>query len=231
MRRVRSSSIGQTEANLVDSNATEFTLTKHRTSTFYLLPLFIYASLVSLQAEPMAAVVASGYSVLLQQINYAGCNQILLPKVDVWFSKDRIRALMASMQTQYLFSWGRAETDYYKIEAEAGPTPAYFASVTGFRAHIHNGGHAFPIPAVTSFLDEQLRRLRLRAGQVEASGTSFFATWNGLQATRSYEVQSSTNFQQWESALRVTNPSPNLRFEFVPTPFDSKRFFRIQELR
>ena len=45
MRRVRSSSIGHTEANLLVSNVTEFTGRKHRRSVFYLLPLFIYAAI------------------------------------------------------------------------------------------------------------------------------------------------------------------------------------------
>ena len=45
MRRVRSSSIGHTEANLFESNATEFTDGKHKEIRVYLLPLFIYAAL------------------------------------------------------------------------------------------------------------------------------------------------------------------------------------------
>ena len=181
------------------------------------------ALLVSLQAEPMAAVVSSGYSILMQQIQYAASNQILLPKVDLWFAKDRMRNRMTNMQTRYFFTWGRAEADFYKIEAEAGPTPAYFAPVPQFRAFIHDGGHEFPMPAVASFLDEQLRRLRLRTVGVGGSGSYCFTTWTGLQPARSYEIQTSTNFQTWPSALSVTNPVSDLRFEYIPGLFDATR--------
>ena len=187
------------------------------------------ALLISLQAEPMGAVVASGYSILLQQIQYAACNQILLPGVDVWFPQDRMRDLMTKMQTRYFFSWGRREADFYKIEAEAGPTPAFFASVSQFRAFIHDGGHAFPMPAVASFLDEQLRRLRLRSSSVGGFGGYFFTTWTGVQPIRTYEVQTSTNLLTWDLALSVTNPVADFHFDYLQRSSDARRFFRIRE--
>ena len=186
--------------------------------------------LVALQASPTAAVVASGYSILQDQVNYAGFEQMLIPKNRVTFAAARVRELMASNLTRYLFTWGRNEGDFNKLEADLGPTSAYFASVPGFRAQVHDGGSEFPMPAVASYLAEQLRRVRFRATAVVSSGNHFSTTWIGLQVARSYEVQASSNFLTWESVRLLTNGEASLYFEYVPGHLETKRFFRLREL-
>jgi hypothetical protein len=110
--------------------------------------------LCSLYTEPDGAFVASGYSVLLDDIYPAGQDQIMFPGVASIFSKEAVRDAIGKMRTRFVFSWGRLEPDIYGYETNAHPTEKYFKGTENMRCVYHAGGHEFPSAQVRQFIQE-----------------------------------------------------------------------------
>jgi len=112
--------------------------------------------LVALQSQPAAAVVASGYSVLDDKIEYSGFEQIVIPSLRVRYSAENIRKAMGTSPTRFLFTYGRGETSVYKIEAEEGYTSKFFAGLKNVRFLTHDGGHKLPNKQVIEFIMDEV---------------------------------------------------------------------------
>lgn len=109
--------------------------------------------LTALQATPSAAIVAAGHSLLFDQLEYAGHNQLLnVPGYAALAKRDTLVTALGGSRTRWLFAWGRADTDVYRVESTTGYTAAAIDPLANVDISIHDGGHAFPVAAMQSFL-------------------------------------------------------------------------------
>jgi hypothetical protein len=112
------------------------------------------ALLNSMQSEPTYAIVLSGYSVIAEDAEWAGFDQVLLPGVwSRFLEPSTLGAHLGRLTTEYLFSWGTREQGTYRIEAEEGRTCERFEP---FDIRIEcvrfDGGHEVPVHQVRAFL-------------------------------------------------------------------------------
>lgn len=104
-----------------------------------------YASfLLSLISEPTSSIVASGYSILLEEVYYANVNQIIIDDLFSTFRKESIRNMISEKSTYYLFSWGVNEQDYYNVENQELLTYNYFKDTKKVSYYNKHSGHLFP---------------------------------------------------------------------------------------
>ena len=118
------------------------------------------ALLVSLQAEPDFAVIASGFSVLQWQVTRAEFDQIVIPGQYKVYSPDRVRAILTSQKTHYFFSYGLQEHLYYGLDATTGASCGFLGAIDPQRIKclIHDGGHGMVSERVLEFI----RQIRVR---------------------------------------------------------------------
>lgn len=110
------------------------------------------ALIVSLQASPDLAVIASGYTVL--PVRRAHFNQILVPGIaPVSLDPDVVRSTIGQQQTRYLFTYGSQEDGTYGLEAAGGHACEWFGSLKNVECLTHEGDHEFPENEVRRFLD------------------------------------------------------------------------------
>jgi hypothetical protein len=111
------------------------------------------ALLNALQSYPTAAIIASGFSIMSEKVDWAGYNQIIIPGLNKRLSMDAIRLIMQrSPTTHFLFTYGKGEEGTYKIEAEQRLSCDYSSSLENVKCEIHNGGHVFPTDIISKFL-------------------------------------------------------------------------------
>jgi hypothetical protein len=110
--------------------------------------------LASLQVRPRAAIVSSGYSVLVRKFVWSGFEQIVLPSGVYWGIHDAatLRSRIGFQPTRYFFSWGKHDSAFFKFETETGATCAALARLPNVQCVIHDGGHAFPVDEIKTFL-------------------------------------------------------------------------------
>jgi hypothetical protein len=109
--------------------------------------------LAALQAEPYAAIIASGYSTL--EVTWAGFDQLLIPGMEKLVEPGRVRDRLEELRTRFLFTFGKSEVGTYRIEAESGITCGYLAPLDAVQCEAHEGGHIFPADRVREFLNTQ----------------------------------------------------------------------------
>jgi hypothetical protein len=105
----------------------------------------------SLQAEPTAAIASSGFTILFKQVEWAGHDQFMIPGLYNEYPNDRIKSIIASQSTGYLFSWGSNEIGVMRIEGTEGITKDFFQDVDNVQSVLHDQGHVFPTPYVEEF--------------------------------------------------------------------------------
>ena len=113
----------------------------------------------ALQSKPTAAVVAAGHSLLFDQVEYAGHNQLL--NVPGYASLAKSATLVTSLRnspTAWLFTWGRADSDIYKVEADTGFTASYIEPLLNVDVSIHDGAHEFPLEDIRAFVTRTVFR-------------------------------------------------------------------------
>jgi len=111
----------------------------------------------ALQSSPNAAVVAAGHSLLFDQIEYAGHNQLLNVPGYAGLSKSAtLLKALGDSPTRWLFAWGRADNDYYGVEAATGYTAGVIGPLPNVDISIHDGGHVFPVADMRNFLQATL---------------------------------------------------------------------------
>jgi hypothetical protein len=95
--------------------------------------------------------------VLFDRVEYAGHNQLLnVPGYAELTRPSVLEAVLRASPTHWLFSWGLGETDIYRADAEARLTASVIDQIPGVEVVIHNGGHEFPLDAVSGFVHARL---------------------------------------------------------------------------
>lgn len=111
---------------------------------------------VALKCRPDGAIIASGWSVLGHELEPSGHNQIIVPGIKSRFAPADVRKMISSMPTRFLFTFGKAETGAYRVEANEGVTRAFFKDLPNVDVVSHDGGHVFPAE-VGAFLSQDGR--------------------------------------------------------------------------
>jgi len=111
------------------------------------------ALLNALQSKPNQAIVAAGHSVITDQAEWSGHNQLIgvpgyaeisRPEVLV----DRLR----QSPTRWFFSWGKQEIGTYRIESEEQLTAKVISHLPKVTTVFHDEGHVYPVQEIRSFL-------------------------------------------------------------------------------
>lgn len=110
------------------------------------------ALLTSLQSNPTAAVIASGFSVIMERIHWSGHNQIIIPGIGQDYSNEIVRKQITASPTQFLFTYGRQETLIYGLEAHEHYSCDFLAPCPNVRCESHDGGHVFHVAITSDFL-------------------------------------------------------------------------------
>ena len=112
------------------------------------------ALLSSLQSQPDAAIIASGFTILRQKVQAAAHNQIIIPGLRNRFGFDAIRSRIQKSPTRYLFTYGQKEHGTYKMEAEERLTEKFLSGCPNVECKSHSGGHIFPTEIIGEFLSK-----------------------------------------------------------------------------
>jgi len=112
------------------------------------------ALLNALQSHPTATVVASGFSLLSDRIDWADFKQIIVPGLRQYYSNDRIFDVIKNSNTRFLFTYGKKEIGPYRIEAEEGLVCNRFGALKNVECAIHPAGHAFDKELVRKFINQ-----------------------------------------------------------------------------
>ncbi len=112
------------------------------------------ALLNALQSKPDAAVIASGFSVLGDDVEWSSHQQIIIPGIADMLRPDALCCTMMAMDTQFLFSWGLSETGIYRMEAEERFTQRRFQHLPNVECIVFDGGHVFPVSAIREFVNK-----------------------------------------------------------------------------
>jgi hypothetical protein len=111
------------------------------------------ALLNSIQSEPAYAIIASGYSVMNKDVEWAGIDQIIIPNIS---SKlDAAVSALSQLKTRFLFTWGKREVGAYRIEAMEKITANKLSLFSNVAIFVHDGGHVFPVKAIVEFLNTE----------------------------------------------------------------------------
>ena len=106
----------------------------------------------SLQSHPDKAIIASGYSVIMDNPHMSGHDQIIIPNYKVLSNSKLVKQHIQNMNTQFLFTWGIQETSFHGIDAKEKLTLEYFKELINVKCRIHSRGHIYSEPAIIDFL-------------------------------------------------------------------------------
>lgn len=109
----------------------------------------------SLQCNPQKAIIASGFSVLFDEPQRSGHDQIIIPGLNKIYDSKGIRRQLQESPTRFLFTWGLKEPGVYGIEAREKLSVGFFDTLQNVTTHIHAKGHVYDLPAITEFLNEK----------------------------------------------------------------------------
>jgi hypothetical protein len=110
---------------------------------------------VAVHAQPDIALIASGHSILFNDVNIGGASQLLgVPGYVDLFQKENLRSELQNSKTNYFFSWGKMEGDYYGIESSDKLTASWIEDLENVEVAIHEGGHEFPVKEIQEYLTE-----------------------------------------------------------------------------
>jgi len=107
----------------------------------------------ALQSRPTAAVVASGFSLFTEEVDWAGFKQLIIHGLRRKYDNERIYQEIERSPTRYLFTYGRRETGTYRIEAEEKLVCNQFGSLVNVECFVHDGGHSFANEKVRRFIE------------------------------------------------------------------------------
>ena len=109
----------------------------------------------AIQSQPSIAVVSSGISLIMNDVEIAGHDQIIgIPGYSDYFKADSLIAKLSktSNTTRWLFTWGKLETDVYLMDAQNNITASKLNSLENILAVTHDGAHIFPVDVIVAFL-------------------------------------------------------------------------------
>lgn len=108
---------------------------------------------IAVHSMPDIALISSGHSVLFNDVNIGGANQLLgVPGYVNLFEGGNLRNQLQNSTTNYFFSWGRREGDYYGIESSDKLTASWIEDLHNVDVAIHDGGHEFPVKEIQEYL-------------------------------------------------------------------------------
>jgi len=111
------------------------------------------AMLNALQSKPDQAIVASGYSVINDQVEWAGHDQLIgAPGYDAIVRPEVLVDRLKQSRTQWFFSWGKQDIGTYRIEAEEQRTAQLIRMLPNVTTAFHDKGHSFPVTDIKYFL-------------------------------------------------------------------------------
>ena len=111
------------------------------------------ALVIGLQSKPTLAIVASGYSVISEHVEWSGRNQIIgVPDQSELYRPSVIKQVLSQSPTSWFFTWGRDEVGTFRIEAQEEITAKVFEAVPNVKTSVHKGGHQFPTEQIVEFL-------------------------------------------------------------------------------
>lgn len=110
----------------------------------------------AIQSKPDLAVIASGYSALLDGVEVSDLTQIAVPGVWRDNAPAALSAKLRKLPTRFLFTWGEEDTPLYRLDVAHGYTCRALSTVSNVTCTSHAGGHHFPVDQVQGFLDAQL---------------------------------------------------------------------------
>ncbi|MCR9132602.1 MAG: hypothetical protein NXI08_08510 [bacterium] len=102
------------------------------------------ALLASLQVEPEKSIISSGFSVLQFEIEPSGHDQIIIPNLYKYYTKNNLKEIMSNLNTQFLFTYGEKEDLLFGLETVTNTTKNYFSESDNVQYYIHINGHVFP---------------------------------------------------------------------------------------
>jgi len=111
----------------------------------------------SLQSNPKKAVIASGFSVLMNNPYLSGHNQLIIPNYRKAYNPDGLKLQIKNTDTQFLFTWGEKEGGLYGKEAKDRLTEDFFKGMENVHTNIHPEGHVYYEPAITEFFENRSR--------------------------------------------------------------------------
>lgn len=113
----------------------------------------------ALQSKPTLAIVSSGHSLLFDQVEWAGSNQLVnVPGYSRLAKASHLVDSLGNSPTKWLFTWGRGDTDFYKIESDSRFTANHIEPLHNVDVTIHDGGHVFPVEEIRLFINQNLNR-------------------------------------------------------------------------
>jgi len=115
------------------------------------------AFLVSLQSDPVFAIISSGFSVYRAESFRAQSDQIIIPGRFEHYDTATLHQIISASEVRYLLSYG-GESDSPEMikESRTHRTCTFLELIAGERVTcvFHNGGHEFPIKDIDAFLTE-----------------------------------------------------------------------------
>ena len=114
------------------------------------------ALLVSLQAKPDFAVIASGFSVVQWHVTMAEIDQIIIPEIYGIYDLDYLRGELSSNGTRYLFTFGERESLYYGVDARTRKSCQFLDAMESgeITCVVHAEAHVMPREVVVPFIAE-----------------------------------------------------------------------------
>lgn len=106
----------------------------------------------ALQSHPQKAIIASGYSVLMDHPYMSAQDQLIIPDYKTLNNSEHIKIQIQKMNTQFLFTWGIQENGFYGIDAKDRLTSNFFKDLKNVKSMIHPLGHIYYEPVITEFL-------------------------------------------------------------------------------
>jgi hypothetical protein len=107
----------------------------------------------TLATKPDFAIIASGYSILYNDVNLSSITQIIYPGISKKIQPDSLIKRISNQHTQFLFTYGKNDDDVYKIEAELNMTAKKFSKCPNATFSIHPTGHNFDKTLIQDFID------------------------------------------------------------------------------
>lgn len=106
----------------------------------------------ALQSEPDAAIISAGHTVV-NTIEYSAPDQLVaVPGYANLFEPDYLVHVLGKNKTYWLFTFGRKDSDIYKIEADNFLLADALKEIKTVSVISHNQGHIFPKQEINDWL-------------------------------------------------------------------------------
>lgn len=105
----------------------------------------------SLLSEPNKTLVASGYSILMDDAYLSGHNQLIIPGINKFLESEILRMRIQSIKTKFMFTWGEDERGLYSREFKLRSTKEYFGEMSNVEFIYHSRGHVYDVKSTIEF--------------------------------------------------------------------------------